>query len=339
YEGTFLLNALATSQPSRPQMVIGVVPSLSGGVLAAAAAARYRVPFGLIFQDLMGPAAGQSGIAGGGRVMRVTGALENRIAARAAGVAIIAEGFRPYLEAGGVEPDRIWRVRNWTHIGEPTESRRQTRARLGFSPGELVCLHAGNMGLKQGLENVVACARLALTEAPAMRFVLMGDGNQRTALMALAEGLPNVRFLPPQPERDFSDVLAAADVLLVNQRHTVQDMSLPGKLTSYFAAGRPTVAAVAPTSETATELTAAGAGLVVEAERPEALLAALCRVAASPDLAAMQGERGRAYARQHLTPDAALARFEQFLDAVAHHPRRRTDVRPARRLVRATSRT
>ena len=46
----------------QPDAVIGVVPSLSGGVVARAAAARFRVPYGLIFQDLVGAAAEQSGM-------------------------------------------------------------------------------------------------------------------------------------------------------------------------------------------------------------------------------------------------------------------------------------
>ena len=47
--------------------VLGVVPSLGGGVAAAVLARRSKAPFGIIFQDLMGQAAAQSGLPGGGR--------------------------------------------------------------------------------------------------------------------------------------------------------------------------------------------------------------------------------------------------------------------------------
>lgn len=102
-------------------------------------------------------------------------------------------------------------------------------------------LHSGNMGLKQGLEVLVDAARLA----PEIRVVLMGDGNQREALLARAAGLRNLDILPPADAAEFTDVLAAADVLAVTQRGSVLDMSVPSKLTSYFVSGRPVVASVA----------------------------------------------------------------------------------------------
>ncbi|MGH2534745.1 MAG: WcaI family glycosyltransferase [Thermomicrobiales bacterium] len=317
YEATFLAHALSARRMPRPDVVLGIIPSFSGGALAALAAQRYQVPFGIIFQDLMGQAAVQSGIAGGARVAGATRSLEASVARRASLVGVIAEGFRPYLEEIGVEPGRIRRVRNWTHIARPSRSPTDVRARFGLPLDAWICLHAGNMGLKQGLENVIACARLALTSDPGTLFVLMGDGNQRAHLQQMADGLPNVRFLPPQPAEEFPDLLAAADILLVNQRPTVKDMSLPGKLTSYFAAGRPVVAAVAEASETAAELRTAQAGVVVPAGAPDQLLAAIRDLASDQGRANHLGRQGQAYADDQLTAGAILARLEQFVLEVA----------------------
>ncbi|HEY7031517.1 MAG TPA: WcaI family glycosyltransferase [Thermomicrobiales bacterium] len=324
FEATFLAHAATARGLDRPDLVFGVLPSLSDGVLAATLARRHRVPLALLVQDLVGQSAAQSGIAGGGKVVGVTRSVEGWVARQASGIAVVAEGFRPPLMALGVPPERIVRVRNWTHIKPGTAPRDATRARLAFPVDKTVCLHAGNMGLKQGLENLVDCARLALAAAPDLLFVLMGDGNQRAMLEERARDLPNLRFLPPQPEDDFPNVLAAADVLLVNQRPTVTDMSLPGKLTSYFASGRPVVAAVSPTSETARELTQSGAGRVVDAGNPDLLLAAIRGLAADSVAAADLGTRGQAFARGNLTEGAALERLERFvigfLDSRAEQP-------------------
>jgi colanic acid biosynthesis glycosyl transferase WcaI len=161
YEATLLASGL-TALPlrRRPDVVIGTCPTLAAGMLARAASIAYRAPYGLIFQDLMGLAARQSGVTGGDRVASVVRRMELALARRAEGVAIIAEGFRSYFEAGGVPPETIVRLRNWTRRVEPEEPREQTRARLGWSPGELVCLHGGNMGQKQGLGNILDAAAL-----------------------------------------------------------------------------------------------------------------------------------------------------------------------------------
>src|SRR5919108_3163891 len=146
YEATLLASGVtALALRRRPDVVIGTCPSLAAGALARVASIAYRVPYGLIFQDLMGLAARQSGVTGGDRVASAVHRVELAIARRAEGVAIIAEGFRAYFEAGGVAPDRIARLRNWTHRVEPEETREQTRARLGWAPDELICLHGGNM--------------------------------------------------------------------------------------------------------------------------------------------------------------------------------------------------
>lgn len=314
YEATLTVGGLtALGMRSRPDVVLGIVPSLSGAALAAVAAAAYRRPLVLVFQDLMGRAAEQSGYAGGSRVAGGLSRVELSLARRAAAVGIITPGFRDYLEAGGVDPARIHRIRNW-HLGEPsTEPREVTRARLGWPADAFVCLHAGNMGHKQGLTNLVAAAAL-LPEGP-VRIVFAGDGNERERIEIEAKAVPGDRlsFLGPQPAGAYEAMLAAADVLLVNQLPAVSDMALPSKLTSYFAAGRPVVAAVAPESEAAHELELAGAGIIVPAGDPFALANVLQALHREPAKAETLGEAGRAYAARALSRDAALAEYETMI--------------------------
>jgi glycosyltransferase involved in cell wall biosynthesis len=335
YEATSLRMAIDAMRMPRPDAVLGVVPSLSGGIVARLAAARFRVPYGLIFQDLVGQAAEQSGVAGGGRVTGVVRAAEGWAARGASAVGVIAEGFRPYLESLGVDAARIRRVRNWTHVGQAAIDRAAMRAQLGWADDAVVCLHAGNMGYKQGLENVVECARLAAQAQNPMLFVLMGDGNQREALARLAAryGLTNLRFLPLQASETFPSVLAAADVLLINQRASVNDMSLPSKLTSYFASGRPIVAAAAAHSETAREISWSSGGLVVPPDDAPALLDTLLRVANDAGLRAHLAQSAKAWAADKLSESAALHGYEQLLASVLAAGRHGRVHAPGRRVV------
>jgi glycosyltransferase involved in cell wall biosynthesis len=293
----------------RPDAVFAQMPSLAGGVLGARLAERHGVPFVPIVQDLMGAAAAQSGIRGGGLAAAAAGSVERYVLRRAALVGVIHESFVAKVAAMGVPEQRIRLVRNWSHVQSPSRPRDEMRARLGWRPGQAVLLHSGNMGLKQGLEVLVEAARLA----PEVRVVLMGDGNQREQLRALAGGLPNLDFMPPAGDEEFADVLAAADVLVVTQRGSVRDMSLPSKLTSYFAAGRPVIAAVAADSGTAQEVANSGAGVVVPPESPGELLAAAAALLSDPARAAALASAGPAYAATHLTREAGLSRIDTLL--------------------------
>jgi glycosyltransferase involved in cell wall biosynthesis len=203
---------------------------------------------------------------------------------------------------------------NWTHIGTPAGDRSTTRDRLGWPAGSTVVLHAGNMGLKQGLEQVLEFARRADQRSAPILFVLLGDGSQRASLEAKAAGIDRLRFLPFQREEEFPGVLRAADVLLVSERSTVIDMSLPSKLTSYFAAGRPIVAAVPPTGSTAREVIRSGAGIVVPIGKPDELNDVLAQLRADPERSEAMGLAGQAYAASYLESSRALAQVDRLLE-------------------------
>jgi glycosyltransferase involved in cell wall biosynthesis len=175
------------------------------------------------------------------------------------------------------------------------------------------------MGYKQGLSNIVECARLAARTEPGLLFVLVGDGSQRASLVNLSQryGLRNIRFLPIQAAELFSSILSSADLLLVNQRATVTNMSLPGKLTSYFASARPIVAAVAAESETAAELSATGAGVLVPPDDPEALLETIRKLVLDAVHQEFLGAAGREYAETTLSAGPALAGLEALIATIA----------------------
>lgn len=317
YESSLLaLGLTALPRRWRADVVIGTCPTIATGVLAAAASRIYRAPYGLVFQDLVGLAAEQSGVTGGARVARFVQRTELRLAERAAAVGIIAEGFRPYFVGDGIPSSKVVRLRNWTRRVEPTESEQQTRKRFGWGPDDFVCVHGGNMGHKQGLDNLLEAA--VLMNGERARIALVGDGNERERLERLARehGLANVDFIPMQGPGDWEATMQASDVLLVNQRASVKDMSLPSKLTSYFASGRPVIAAVSGNSETAREIEVARAGLVIPPADPVALRNAIVDLMNDPARAQELRASGAHYAESVLSRESALAEYDEFIAAM-----------------------
>lgn len=320
YEATFLGQAVTIRHRRPPACVLGVVPSLSGALAAAVVARRWGAPLGLLFQDLMGQAAAQSGMPGGGLAARPARALESWAARRADEIAVVAEAFRAYLEELGVEPARICSLPNWSHVSAPVHGPADVRRSLGWGNDEQVVLHAGNMGFKQDLANVVNAARLAASASSRTRFVLMGDGNDRRNLETLAHGLANVDFLDSRPPAEFMEVLAAADVLLLNERASVKDMSLPSKITSYFLAGRPVLAAVPPEGSTAKELARSGGAYLVPAGDPSALLDGLGKLDADGALGRGLVENASRFAISDLDRGRSLETAERFVEELAARP-------------------
>ncbi len=260
---------------------------------------------------------------GGPVLERIMHAVESFVLRRADGVAVIHDRFREHVVGRlGVAEERVRIVRNWTHLAPFADlddaGRTAVRARHGWRDDETVVLHAGNMGVKQGLENVVAAARLADEQGAAVRFVLLGDGNRRAALQAEASGIRCLQFIDPVGDDEFAPILQSADALLVNELPGLSAMSVPSKLTSYFAAGRPVIAATDDRSVTAGEIAASGAGVRVDAGAPAALVAAAEELASDPARARRLGAAGRAYRDDVLGEREAIDGYAIWVAQLGH---------------------
>jgi colanic acid biosynthesis glycosyl transferase WcaI len=270
YELTFALRIRTERVRHRPDVVVAVVPTLLSAWSAQKIADKHRAPCVVWVQDLMGSAAAESGVAGAGATVKLVSAIERAVLRKASSTVVIGETFVRDVVGLGVEASDVVLVPNWTHVSAPKQDRDAVREQLGWK-GEHVVLHTGNMGRKQALEVVIEAARLCDNHDHKCRFVLMGDGSQRKELERLALGNARVEIVDGVDSDIYSDVLAAADVLLINERESVVQMSLPSKLTSYLVAGQPILAAVNDDGATAQELRRLGLGNVVGAGDAAAL--------------------------------------------------------------------
>jgi glycosyltransferase involved in cell wall biosynthesis len=330
----FSAHAAALRGP-RPDVVIAISPVL----LSVAAGLRWRSPgrtaLGVVTQDLYCHALAETGLASP-TVAEWGARLERGLLSRADGVAAIHENFARDLAGLGVAPERISVIRNWSHVRTSTADPAETRRRLGWAPEEVIALHAGNMGVKQGLGNVVEAARLARRSGRRTRYVLLGAGGERGTLKRTAAGVETLSFMDPLPDGEFEDALAAADVLVLNEAPSVAAMSVPSKLTSYFAAGRPVVAATAAHSAASVEIARSGAGIQVPPGDAAALHDAVCRLAMDPTRGQAMGASALAYTRAELSSQTATAAYAAWVEGLAAR-RSHADVRAPRLPGRARS--
>ena len=313
-EATFAVKALFT-RAARPDVVVAVSPALLSAVPALLRARVRRVPLAIIVQDLYSSAVGELGLAGG-LLARAVARLEGALLRAADGVATVHPRMGQAIsDRFGIPVQDIAVIRNWSRVSAPSTAREVTRDRMGWA-GDRVVMHVGNMGKKQALELVVDAARHAETHDPGLRFVLVGDGSQRAMLEERSAGVRNLQLVDPVPEGEFADLLAAADVLLLHERPGMQEMCAPSKLTSYFAAGRPVLAATTDGSAAGEDVRASGAGVVVPPGDPDALVSAADRLIDDQASSSAMGERGVAFAHDHLSEQAALSSFAGWLDSL-----------------------
>lgn len=319
-EVSFGLRA-AFTRWGRPDVVVLVSPGLLGARIARIRARRAPA-FVVWIQDIYSLGLRETG-QGAGLLARVLENVERATVSSPARVMAIHQRFKDYLVNNlRVAADDVEVVRNWTHL-EPHDgraSRDASRAALGWKDDEMIVLHAGNQGIKQGLLNVVEAARLSDKEGLPIRFVLLGHGNQHDLLRSEARGVERIEFIEPLPDAQYQAAMLAADILLVNELPGVAEMSVPSKLTSYFSTGVPVLAATDPGSVTADEVASASAGLRVDAGKPRAMVDGVLQIAGLPDRGASMGAAGPDYVRSVLSKEAAIERVQRWFGKLLSEP-------------------
>lgn len=274
-EASFLARATLEVRADRSHIVIAITPSMAG--LGAGAYGKRGRPLGVLVQDLTGNAASESGSTGG-TVSRAIASAEYGWLRSAQRIGVITPQFGKVLVEHRINAESLVGLPNFTHITPVDVTIAEARARLGWPADLFTVVHTGNMGMKQGLENVVEAARHSAQNNSGVSFVLVGDGNQRSELERLAAGISTLTILDPLNSAEYPYALAAADALLLNERPGVREMSLPSKLTSYTSARRPIVAAIEPGGITCAVIADANAAVLVAPGDPVALVAGALRL-------------------------------------------------------------
>ena len=177
-------------------------------------------------------------------------------------------------------------------------------------------MYAGNVGFSQPLDLLVSAAR-SYRHRDDVVFVVNGEGSARSALEESAAGLPNLVFVDYQPAERLDEVLASADVGVIVLGKGLAHSSVPSKLYSILASGRPVLASVDPGTEVARVLEQAQCGLAVVPEDPDGFAAAVGSLLDDPAGREAMGRRGRAFVEAWMTPSAVAEAYGTLFTELA----------------------
>src|SRR5581483_954016 len=111
-----------------------------------------------------------------------------------------------------------------------------------------------------------------------------------------------------------------ADIHVVPLRRGLARASVPSKMYSILAAGRPIVASVDPGTEVANVVEQAGAGRTVAPDDPEAFTKAIAELLTDADERERMGRAGRAVVERGASPAAVAAQYEALTNARPARP-------------------
>ena len=287
-------------------LVIACMPTVAAGIVGKKISKRLDVPFGLIVQDLSGAGAKQSGLRGGALISKIAHAVEGRALHAADGLVVVSPAMQDVVTGLGIESKRINQILNYSARTIASEDKSDARRKFGWATEDFIVIHTGNMGAKQDLENAVRAAD-ALTSESKIKIYLVGHGNQENTLKQMCAGKENISVMGAVPDEYYSALLSAADLLLVNERGTQMEMSLPSKLTSYLYSERPVIAAVPRGGATWKFLE--GVAELVDAGDPKKLATKIEELSKNQSRLDQLAKLGSEFAVKHLDPEVGRAKY------------------------------
>ena len=183
--------------------------------------------------------------------------------------------------------------------------------------GRFNLVFTGTFTPAQSLDTVIrAVAKARAAGAEELHLLLVGDGMSRADLETLVQELragSYVTFYGSVPARDVPRFTTLADALLISLSDSPDlGMTVPAKLASYMAAGKPVVASMDGAGADAVR--AANCGMVSAACDADTLadnLVQLCRM--PQDRRAEMGRCAKMYYLEHYRRSILLRRLEAFL--------------------------
>ena len=128
---------------------------------------------------------------------------------------------------------------------------------------------AGNIGAMQSVETIIKSAKL-VKDDPTIKIHIVGDGRDLRNCKKEAEDLDNVIFYGRRPVEEMPKFYEMADAMLVTlAKDDLVSKTLPGKVQSYMAAGKPIIASI--DGEAKLVIEEAECGMICEAEDYEEL--------------------------------------------------------------------
>lgn len=115
-------------------------------------------------------------------------------------------------------------------------------------PEGLNILFAGNIGVAQSFDTILHSAKILAESINNFTFIILGEGRDKKRIQEEIKKMKiekHFNFLGSHPPEEMSNYFACADALLVSLRDTkIFSYTIPGKLQSYLACGRPIIASL-----------------------------------------------------------------------------------------------
>jgi glycosyltransferase involved in cell wall biosynthesis len=264
-------------------------------------------PLLLYCQDLWPESIVAVGLQPEGLVYNILLAISRYIYKRADKIAISSKLFKKYFEEViGIDSDMQYLPVYAESLFEDIEPKSDKSDIINL-------VFAGNIGEVQSVETIIYAAN-ELKGVDNLRWHIVGDGSNRAKCEKIVKelGLSNVIFYGQRPMDEMPAFYAMADAFLVTLKANKEiSYTLPNKVQSYMAAGKPVIGAI--NGETRLVIEEAECGFCCKAEDHVALAELVKGFALNKENHSEMGDNARKYYKEHFDKTIFMSNLIDFL--------------------------
>lgn len=275
-----------------------------------------EIPIIFWIQDLWPESLSATGAVKSERVLAMVRRLVRFIYRNCDRILVQSMGFYRYVVKESVKKEKLGYFPNWAEeLYKPVPPDKKSPEQIKFPLGFRV-MFAGNIGAAQDFGTILLAAE-KLRDYPNIQWLVLGDGRMRGWVEEQVQrrGLKsNFHLLGRHPVETMPIYFSLADAMLVTlKREQVFSLTIPSKIQSYLACGRPILAAL--DGEGARVVEEAGAGFTCPAEDWEALAEIVLKMyQTSISERRSMGLMGRAYYESHFEREMLLECLEAWME-------------------------
>lgn len=229
------------------------------------------------------------------------------------GVVVIAEAFLDVFGSArwGLDVSDMKVIENWANIADvPVLPRDNDWTQDNMRAGRRRVVYSGTLARKHNPDLLLDLARNLDAD---IHLFSRGAGADYVREAASSEGLDNMIVRSWVSVEDLPSMLAGADILFAVIEADAGVFSVPSKVLSYLAAGKPILASIPTNNLAAINVTREGAGLIAAPGDTATLVANAKRLLEAPAERQAMGAAGRAYAEKAFDIEVIAGKFETIL--------------------------
>ncbi len=167
-------------------------------------------------------------------------------------------------------------------------------------------LYSGNIGDKQDWDSFIEfCNDL---DKNRYDVIIVGDGAKKDWVLENTKYSSNVKYYPPVPYNQLSDLLCSTDIHLLFQKPNLLDTVMPSKVLGMMASAKPSIIIGHKDSEINSTFKTTDAGLFFEYYSKD-VVKELDLLTSQDDRMKAMGRNSRAYVLNHFSKDMILDRM------------------------------